>query len=94
MLPAVRGRRETAVHILAYSILLVAVSLMLVPVAGMGPIYIASASVLGAALIGFAVRVWRDPGARTAMALFRFSITYLALLFAAVAVDRLVGGAG
>jgi protoheme IX farnesyltransferase len=93
MLPALRGRRETALHILAYSVLLVTVSLVLVPVAGMGAIYVAAAAVLGVVLIGFAVRVWRHPDARTAMALFRFSITYLALLFAAVAVDRLATGA-
>jgi protoheme IX farnesyltransferase len=93
MLPALRGRRETALHILAYSALLVTVSLVLVPVGGMGAIYVAAAAVLGVVLIGFAVRVWRHADARTAMALFRFSITYLALLFAAVAVDRLATGA-
>jgi heme o synthase len=92
MLPALRGRRETALHILAYSVLLVAVSFLLVPVAGMGPIYLSAAAVLGALLIGHAVRVWRRPDARAAMDLFRFSITYLAILFAAVAVDRLVLG--
>ena len=93
MLPSLRGRKETALHILAYSVLLVVVSLVLVPVAGMGPVYVAAAAVLGAVLIGFAVRVWRHADARTAMALFRFSITYLAVLFAAVAVDRIVLGA-
>jgi heme o synthase len=93
MLPALRGRREAALHILAYSVLLVAVSLVLVPVAGMGPVYVVAAAVLGAVLIGFAVRLWQHTDARTAMALFRFSITYLALLFAAVAVDRLAAGA-
>jgi heme o synthase len=93
MLPALRGRQETAVHILAYSIMLAGVSVILVPVAGMGPIYLSTAVALGAVLIGSAVRVWRHPDARTAMSLFRFSITYLAFLFAAVAVDRLVLGA-
>jgi heme o synthase len=94
MLPALRGRRETALHILAYSVVLVAVSFLLVPVAGMGAIYISAAALLGALLIGHAVRLWRRADARTAMNLFRFSITYLAILFAAVAVDRLVLGSG
>jgi heme o synthase len=94
MLPVLRGRRGTAAHILRYTVLLVAVSLTLVPVAGMGPIYLGAAALLGAVLIGFAVRLHRRPDARSAMALFRFSITYLALLFAAVGVDRLVLGAG
>jgi protoheme IX farnesyltransferase len=92
MLPVLRGRRDTAVHILRYTVVLVAVSLILVPVAGMGLIYLISAAVLGATLVGFAVRLHRHPDARSAMALFRFSITYLALLFAAVAADRLVLG--
>jgi heme o synthase len=94
MLPALRGRRETALHILAYSVVLVAVSFLLVPVAGMGAIYVSAAALLGALLIGHAVRLWRRADARTAMNLFRFSITYLAILFAAVAVDRLVLGSG
>jgi heme o synthase len=90
MLPVLRGSRETALHILLYSILLVAVTLLLVPAGGMGVVYVASALILGAALVGYAVRVWRDGGGRAAMAMFRFSITYLGLLFAAVAVDQLV----
>ena len=90
MLPVLRGRRETALHILAYSVLVFGVTLLLVPVAGMGAIYVTSALLLGSILVGHAVRVVRDGGARTAMAMFRFSITYLGLLFAAVAVDRLV----
>jgi protoheme IX farnesyltransferase len=94
MLPALRGRRETALHILAYSVVLVAVSFLLVPVAGMGAIYVSAAAVLGAVLIGHGVRLLRRPDSRTAMNLFRFSITYLAALFAAVAVDRLVLGTG
>jgi protoheme IX farnesyltransferase len=90
MLPVLRGHRETALHILAYSVLVFGVTLLLVPVAGMGAIYVTSAVLLGSILVGHAVRVVRDGGARTAMAMFRFSITYLGLLFAAVAVDRLV----
>jgi protoheme IX farnesyltransferase len=90
MLPVLRGRRETALHILLYSILLVGVTLLLVPAGRMGPVYLVAATVLGAVLVGYAVRVWRGGGSRTAMAMFRFSITYLGLLFAAVAVDQLV----
>jgi protoheme IX farnesyltransferase len=90
MLPALRSRRETAVQILLYSAVLVAVTLVLFPVGEMGPVYLVAAVLLGGALLGYAVGVVRDAGTRAAMALFRFSITYLALLFAAVAVDRLV----
>jgi protoheme IX farnesyltransferase len=92
MLPVVRGRRETAVHIVLYSVLVTVVSLLLYPVAGLGGMYLTAAVVLGALLVGYAVRVLRDAGSRAAMALFRFSITYLGLLFAAAAADRLVWG--
>ena len=90
MLPAVRGATETAVNILLYSVLVVAVSLLLYPVARLGTLYLTAAVVLGAVLVGYAVRVVRDRAAATAMALFRYSITYLGLLFAAAAADRLM----
>jgi protoheme IX farnesyltransferase len=92
MLPVVRGRRETALHILYYSLQLVAVSLLLFPAARMGPVYLGAAVVLGAVLIGHAVRVLRDTGNRAPMAMFKYSITYLGLLFAAVAADTLLRG--
>jgi protoheme IX farnesyltransferase len=90
MLPAVRGIRETALSILVYSVAVVGVSLLLYPVARLGTLYLTAAVVLGVLLIGGAVRLLRDHGAVQAMRLFHYSITYLALLFAAVAVDRLV----
>jgi heme o synthase len=91
MLPAVRGARETAVSILLYSVMVVAVSLLLYPVARLGTLYLTAAIVLGVVLVGYAVRVVRDRATRTAMALFRYSITYLGLLFAAAAADRVIG---
>jgi protoheme IX farnesyltransferase len=92
MLPVVRGTRETALHILYYSLQLFAVSLLLFPAARMGPVYLGTAVILGAILVGHAVRVLRDTSNRAAMALFRYSITYLGLLFAAVATDALLQG--
>jgi protoheme IX farnesyltransferase len=90
MLPAVKGARETAVWILLYSVLVVAVSLVLLPVAELGALYLAAAVGLGALLIGYAVRVLREGGARASMAMFHYSITYLGLLFAAAAADELL----
>jgi protoheme IX farnesyltransferase len=90
MLPAVRGARETAVWIVGYSLLVVAVSLLLFPVAGLGGLYLTAAVVLGGVLVWYAVRVLRDGGTRAAMAMFRFSISYLGLLFAAAAADELL----
>jgi heme o synthase len=91
MMPVVRGEAETARQIVLYTLLLVAVSLLLFPAAEMGMIYLAAAVVLGAAFIWYSVRVLRnvaDP--RASIQLFRFSISYLTLLFAAVAVDSLM----
>ena len=90
MLPAVRGASETAVSILLYSVLVVAVSLLLYPVARLGALYLTAAVVLGVVLVGHAVRVLRERAGPAAMALFRYSITYLGLLFAAAAVDRVL----
>jgi len=90
MLPAVRGPRETAGWIVGYSFLVVAVSLLLYPVAGLGGLYLTVAVVLGGLLLWYAVRVLRDGGGRAAMAMFRYSISYLGLLFAAAAADELL----
>ena len=91
MMPVVRGEAETARQIVIYSLLLVAVSLLLFPAAEMGLIYLVAALVLGAAFVWYAVRVLRNVSdGRAAIALFRYSISYLTLLFAAVAVDSLL----
>ena len=95
MLPVVRGVPETTRQIALYTILLVAISLVLFAVARMGPIYLASALILGAIFIWQAYRLWRvgtseEGSTAGAIRLYRYSITYLTLLFAAVAVDSLV----
>ena len=73
-----------------YSVVVVAVTLALVAVAEMGWIYLAAAIVLGGLFVAQAVRLQRDASPQRAIKLFVFSNTYLALLFAAVAVDTLV----
>jgi len=90
MLPVVKGARSTAWNILVYSVLLVAVTIALWPVAGMGVLYVVAAVALGAVFLRRAVQLWRDTKPAVAMRLFKYSIVYLALLFAAVAVDRLI----
>jgi protoheme IX farnesyltransferase len=90
MLPVVAGRRTTTTHIVVYTVALVAVTLALYPLGRMGLIYLGSAAALGAAFIAGALTLHLRPTLARAMALFRFSIAYLALLFAAVAVDALV----
>jgi len=70
-------------------LLTVIISLILVPLAGMGNFYLTAATVLGAGLLFLAVRTSeRKPG--TAQNLYRYSITYIALVFAAMIIDRLL----
>lgn len=91
MLPVVEEPRTVARHVVAYSWVMVAVSLALVPVAGMGWIYAVSAVLLGAAFLLEAYRllgrVRRGERDVQPMRLFHWSISYLALLFLAVAID-------
>jgi protoheme IX farnesyltransferase len=90
MMPVVYGRDETAKHIVLYSILLFAMCMIFFSVAQMGFIYLASTLVLNGILLVQSIRLWRKPATRAAWGLFRFSIYYLALLFAAMALDQLV----
>ncbi len=95
MLPVVRGIPETTRQIGLYTILLVAISLILWAVAHMGAIYLVSAVVLGAIFLRQAYVLWRQgtsPERSTAQAirLYKYSITYLSLLMLAVAIDALV----
>ena len=90
MLPSVATLAETARRIILYSVVLVGLTLVFASVAGMGPVYVGSALVLGLLFGAMAVAVRRDPSERTAMRLFSYSITYMTLLFAAMVVDVLV----
>jgi len=92
MLPVVRGAEETRKQILLYSLVLFGTSLLLVPVASMGAIYIAAAIVLGGWFVWRALRLWRGASPAESMRLFRYSILYLGLLFASVAVDAVALG--
>jgi protoheme IX farnesyltransferase len=90
MMPAVTSVKKTSAHIFGYSLLVVAVSLVFAWSAGMGPLYWASAVLLGAVFCVLAGQLWRDPSEARAMRLFHWSITYVTLLFAAMAVDQLL----
>jgi protoheme IX farnesyltransferase len=87
MLPVVRGPEETRKQILLYSLVLFGTSLLLVPFGEMGAVYALAAVALGGWFVWRALRLWRGSSPAESMRLFRFSIVYLGLLFAAVAVD-------
>jgi protoheme IX farnesyltransferase len=92
MLPVVRGIAETTRQIALYTLLMVAISLLLWPIARMGPLYLGAAVGLGAVFIWQAYVLWRrgaseEASTKGAIKLYRYSISYLSLLFLAVAVD-------
>ena len=92
MLPVVRGVAETGRQILLYSILLVSITIMFGPVGQMGTLYLTVALGLGAVFIYLAWQLLRTTTEQMAMRLFRFSITYLGVLFTAMAVDAVISG--
>lgn len=88
MLPVTHGIRLTRLHILLYTVLLVAISAMPWALGASGWIYLAAALLLGAGFLYHAFRLWRGRDERSPMATFRYSILYLSLLFAALLVDH------
>jgi protoheme IX farnesyltransferase len=104
MLPVVESLHRTSVRILGYTLLLWALTVLFSPVAGMGHLYLGSAIVLGGVFTWYALQLLRAPDPAvalaggtgevqvraTAMRLFTWSITYITLLFGAMAVDQLV----
>ncbi|HEU5432142.1 MAG TPA: heme o synthase [Thermomicrobiales bacterium] len=91
MLPNVAGERETRKQILVYSAILALICLALVPL-GLGPLYAVAAIALNALFVGLALRLWQAPSKRLARQLFFYSLWYLAFIFAAAVVDRLILG--
>ena len=90
MLPSVATFQRTAREILIYTVTLVAVTLALGPLAHLGLIYEGSAFVLGLGFIYYAQKLRSTQSPKVAMRVFSYSITYLTLLFLAMAVDTLV----
>ena len=90
MLPVVVGTKVTGYRMVLYAFQVWAMSLIFVPVADMGLIYLISAISLGAIFTFFSFQVMLKPTRKSAMRLFGFSITYITMLFSLIAVDQLV----
>jgi len=95
MLPVVASMKRTTTEIVYYTVALVAVSFLLGPVAHMGWIYMITAAVAGAGFLYLVTRLWGLAQAdavtgRDAMKVFGYSITYLTVLFVAMAGDVLI----
>jgi protoheme IX farnesyltransferase len=92
MLPAIVGYTRTARQIVVYTVLLWAISLVFHPVARMGDLYLVAAIALGGLFLWQAVQLLRHATPERAMRVFAYSISYLTLLFGAMAVDQLIRG--
>jgi heme o synthase len=90
MMPVVMGEPETRKQIFLYSLLLLAVTLVLFAMGAMGYLYLAAALVLGGILLYMAVRLLRDKTKKWARTLFWYSNCYLAMIFAVMVVDRVI----
>ena len=88
MLPVTHGKAYTRLQVLLYTIILFAVSLLPFVIRMSGWLYLATALVLGGVFLAYALRIHRAYTDALAQKTFRYSIIYLALLFAALLVDH------
>jgi protoheme IX farnesyltransferase len=88
MLPVTHGEAFTLLHILLYTIILIAVSLMPYGLGMSGLIYLVSVIILDAIFLAYVVGLYRQYSDALAKTTFKYSILYLTLLFAALLVDH------
>ncbi len=88
MLPVTHGKAYTRLQVLLYTLILFAVSLLPFVVRMSGWLYLAAALVLGAIFVRYALQIYRAYSDALARKTFRYSIVYLALIFAALLVDH------
>ena len=87
MLPVVAGEQKTVENIFAYSLVLVALTLVFAATGAVGGVYLGAAAILGAVFIWAAWRLWRGQTRQKARNLYLYSLLYLALLFGAMMAD-------
>jgi protoheme IX farnesyltransferase len=85
MMSVTRGARRTATGIVVYTVALIAATIAIAPAAGLGWGYLAVALASGAVFLALACALWLQPTVPRASRLFRYSLLYLAVVFAAVA---------
>ncbi|HEU5103727.1 MAG TPA: heme o synthase [Roseiflexaceae bacterium] len=90
MLPVVAGSAETKRQILLYTILMLALTIMPTPLQMFGIPYLLMALGLGALFLRYVIRLLREDTTAAAWGLYKFSLLYLALLFGAMVLDRVV----
>ena len=88
MLPVVAGEESTRRHILLYTLALMMLTILLyLATDSLGLVYLTSAIVLGLGFVVYALRLFRQTGPRAAAPIYRYSLLYLALLFAVIMGD-------
>jgi protoheme IX farnesyltransferase len=85
MMPVTRGDRRTTSEIVLYTLALVAATIALAPADQLGWSYIAPVALAGGLFVALAVALWQRPTAPRAGRVFRYSLLYLAVVFAAAA---------
>ncbi|MGH3573244.1 MAG: heme o synthase [Pseudonocardiaceae bacterium] len=90
MLPAVAGARETAAKILRYAVATLVVSLLPVLWGGLGVPFAVVAAAMGGRFVQLSAAYRAHPGTKPAARLFHFSLLYLAVIFLAAAIDRII----
>jgi protoheme IX farnesyltransferase len=88
MLPVTHGEAFTKLHLLFYTLLLVAATMLPFAVGMSGWIYLATILILNGYFLHFAIKLYRDYSDALARRTFTFSILYLSLLFAALLIDH------
>lgn len=92
MLPVVVGSKETVYQTFLYSILMVAVTLLPFSFHMVGWLYLTAAIILGGQFLRLAGQLWQNYNKATSKRLYKYSQSYLALLFMAMAIDRMIFG--
>jgi protoheme IX farnesyltransferase len=94
MLPVTHGEHYTKLHILLYTFILLAVSLLPFVIHMSGPLYLVAAVALGLRFIDWAVALLRDSRPHAAIKTFKYSLWYLLWLFVALLLDHYIEVAG
>jgi len=92
MLPVTHGNRFTALHILLYTILMFLITLLPYITLLSGWIYAIAATLLGLRFLYWSIEILREKNPEAPMATFKFSITYLMVLFIAMLADHWILG--
>ena len=90
MLPVTHGDSFTRLHVLLYTLILIAVTLLPFATRMSGVLYMVSVVALDAVFLYYAIRIYRNYSDRLAQTTFRYSILYLMLLFTALLLDHYI----